>query len=252
MSEIPKEIQDWFERIVKENLAVSKGAARDKVLYKAKHTGLVMMAGKNIVENSPEFEWNKKQAMVICLLHDVGRFPQVLLNSYSDINTGIDHASLGLKMMAEQKFNWKEWDLDGEVIFEAIKWHNQKDYLGDNLYAKFIRDADKNALFGDYQELEDYVFLEKEKNTRIDEKIWEKLEKRESIGNEMVISSAEGIVNYAAWLWNLNLRYSRKLAVESKIIENLLKSLKKNGNGSEDIKRLGKNLEDFRLFATTI
>lgn len=253
MNDIPKEIRDWVEEIIQKNLeAATSEGARAKVEYKKWHIGEVVRIGREIVENTPEIKWNVAQAMAICLLHDIGRFPQVLANSFSDIKTGIDHASLGVKMIAEKSFPWEKWDMKESEIMEAIKWHNQKDYLGDNLYAKFIRDADKNALFLDFEEMEKVAHTEKIVGKEISENVWKTLEEHKTIGNENVTTFAEDIVNKATWLWNLNIKYSRTMSIRSGVIEKIILALKNNGNSEEEIERLRKNLEEFRLFATAV
>lgn len=253
MNDIPQEIRDWVEEVIKKNLeSADSGGARDKVLWKKSHIAKVVMMGEEILNKSPEIRWNKKQALTICLLHDVGRFPQVLNNSYSDIYTGIDHASLGAKMISEKKFPWNEWGIKENDVMEAIQWHNKQDYLGENIYAKFIRDADKNALFIDFESMEEVSHTEKKAGTEISKEVWKALEEKGTVDNKNIVTFAEDIVNKAMWFWNLNLPYSKKIAVKSGMAEKLLIALEKNGNSKEDIERLKKNLEEFKSLAATV
>jgi hypothetical protein len=253
MNEIPEEIKNWVEEVINSNiLKASNEEAKKKVLYKKWHISQVVEMGMNIIENSPEFEWNRAQAMTICLLHDIGRFPQVLSNSYSDIQTGIDHAALGVKMIADKKFPWKNWHIQKNEVIEAIQWHNKKDYPGKNIYAKFIRDADKNALFIDFDSMEKVAHVENKPGKEINENVWKALEERRASDNKEIVTFAEDMINKATWFWNLNLPYSKKIAAKSGMAEKLIKSLEKNGNSKEEIERLKKNLDEFKLLAAAI
>jgi len=250
MNKAPGAIQNWAKKIVEENLAAAKDeGAREKVIYKVGHTQMVVDMGREIMLNIPEFEWNETQVEVICFLHDIGRFPQVLKNSYSDLQTGIDHASLGAKMIAEENFPWEEWGLKGNEIIEAVKWHNQKEYLGENIYAKLIRDADKNALFLDFEVMARVAREEKKLGNKIKPEIWGKLERRETLGHELTKSNSEWAINVATWLWDLNFAYSKKIAAKSGVIEKIIKVFVDNGNSEEEILKMKKYLEEFKLQA---
>jgi hypothetical protein len=244
---VPEEIARWLDEIVVENFKDAGNKwGRWKVKYKAQHTLKVMRWGNKILKNLKETEWNKKQAIIICFLHDTGRFPQVKQNSYSDIDTGIDHASLGAKMISELSFDWKNNECNKAEIIEAIMWHSRKDYLGENPYAKFVRDADKLACFEDWMEMEKDADDRKLIGVEINPLVWELLENKEPIGNELVTTKAEWVLNIASWLWNINYEATKKETVKMEIDKILLEEFRKNKNPKEEVERLQKNLEEFR------
>lgn len=244
---IPEEIAEWLEKIVAENFSGAENKwGRWKVKYKAQHTLKVVKWGNILIKNFKEVGWNKKQAIIICFLHDTGRFPQVKQNSYSDIDTGIDHASLGAKMISGLSFDWKNIGCNKAEIIEAIMWHSRKEYPGENPYAKFIRDADKMACFEDWKEMEKDIEDRKIEGTGINPLVWMRLEAKEPIDNNLVATRAEWVLNIASWLWNINYKAARKEAVKMGMDKTLLDEFKRNGNSTEEIKRLERNLEEFK------
>jgi len=247
---VPAEITEWAEKIIEESFkeAVNE-EARGKVRHKIMHSLEVVKMGNKIVDETPENKWNKSLAITICLLHDIGRFSQVRQNSYSDYKTGIDHGTFGAKMVGENKIDYSKFGISGSELVEAVMWHNKKEYLGENKYAKFIRDADKTALFLIFDVAEADSEEERLRGNKIKPIVWERLEKREAVDNRMVESLAEQAINVASWLWDLNLAYSRKLALEVGADKKLINMLKQAGCGTGEIKRLEKNLEEFRKLA---
>jgi hypothetical protein len=246
---IPEEIVRWANDIVWGNfLSTDKNSAKEKVEHKVSHILQVVETGREIMEN--ENIDNKKQGLVICFLHDIGRFPQVKLDSYSDIKTGIDHGALGAKMVVEMDFDFNGEGLNKSEIVEAIMWHNKKEYKGQNVYAKLIRDADKTALFLILDYMEKMTESEGQMGNNIKEESLIKLENGECIDNASVESKSEKALNVASWLSDLNFEYSKVLANKYKIKENILTMLAKNKNSKIEIERVKKALE--KLLPATV
>lgn len=96
-----------------------------------------------------------KLAYLIGIFHDIGRFEQVrIYNTFSDKDTGLDHAEYSLKVLYEdgliEKFiDTHEYD---DIIKKAVFYHNKAkiadDVKGDALiFSKIIRDADKIDIY---------------------------------------------------------------------------------------------------------
>lgn len=87
-------------------------------------------------------------AETIALFHDVGRFPQYRqYKTFKDADS-VNHAALGVKVLAEENVLDKIDEEDRKVIIRAIGLHNVFSIPEDleertSLYAKLIRDADK-------------------------------------------------------------------------------------------------------------
>lgn len=95
---------------------------------------------------------NKEIAMIIALLHDIGRFDQAKeLQSFREDINNYDHATLGVKLLFENSLIRKFLDDDkyDEIIKIAIANHSKYIVDFDNmseiqvLHSKIIRDADK-------------------------------------------------------------------------------------------------------------
>ena len=124
----------------------------EKILHKVKHTYQVVNNAKYICEKLNLDELNTDIAMVIALLHDIGRFTQATeMKSFREDITNFDHATLGVKLLFDKNeirnfVSSREYD---EIIKKAIANHSKyildESGLSDNeiLHCKIIRDADK-------------------------------------------------------------------------------------------------------------
>lgn len=74
----------------------------EKIKHKLKHTFHVVTNAKYLCDEINIDSNNKEIALIIVLLHDIGRFDQakVLKNFREDINN-YDHATLGVKLLLE-------------------------------------------------------------------------------------------------------------------------------------------------------
>lgn len=88
------------------------------------------------------------QAQAAALLHDIGRFPQIIdYYTYED-PISIDHAELGVKILQDEKVLVNLTSEDAEVITTAVRYHNKlrlpQEIVGQTgIVAKTLRDADK-------------------------------------------------------------------------------------------------------------
>ena len=121
----------------------------EKIKLKRVHTFCVVEAADYICRKEKLSEEERELALLIALLHDIGRFEQLrLFNSYDD--NRFDHASFGVQVLFKegriQEFiRTREFD---EIIRQAIAWHSAYE-LPDMeeerilLHCRIIRDADK-------------------------------------------------------------------------------------------------------------
>ena len=121
----------------------------DKVKLKIIHTYGVVEQSRELAERMSLSEEDTSLAMIIALLHDIGRFEQ--LKRFDSFEPGtMDHAAYGVKVlfdegMIRQFVTGDAWD---DIIRTAIAKHSDLilDGIGDErtlLHAKLIRDADK-------------------------------------------------------------------------------------------------------------
>ena len=152
---LPEVMWSWFVEVVLATYGKAESdLVRRMILIKIIHTREVVMAGFEITMAEKEFTWNEYQVGAVCLLHDIARFDQALLGSFSDEETKFDHALIGSEMI--EKHNFVGADLMGVdmgVVVEAVKQHSAYRYEGNDIYAKLTRDADKLALLRSMPEI---------------------------------------------------------------------------------------------------
>ena len=116
---------------------------------KIKHTFRVMKISKVLTKKLNLTKEEKDLAEVIALLHDIGRFEELLYTKKLD-SARFDHSSVGIKVLFEdnviEKFNIDKKYYD--TINKAVLNHSKKEIPNDLnedelLQAKIIRDADK-------------------------------------------------------------------------------------------------------------
>ena len=120
-----------------------------KIHLKKVHTFCVVEAADYICTQEKINQEDHELALLIALLHDIGRFEQLRqFNSYDD--NRFDHASFGVQVLFQegriQEFiKTREFD---QIIRQAIAWHSAYE-LPDMeeerilLHCRIIRDADK-------------------------------------------------------------------------------------------------------------
>lgn len=117
---------------------------------KVDHSLRVMAISKEIAKSINLSEDKINLAMLIGLLHDIGRFEQVRkYNTFID-RISIDHGNYGVEVLKKDNYirkYIKEEKYDN-IIFKAIKNHNKymiEEGLSEEelLFTKIIRDADK-------------------------------------------------------------------------------------------------------------
>lgn len=120
-----------------------------KIALKIRHTYAVVDSCQYLADALKLDEENRNLALLIGLLHDVGRFEQLTrFNSYDD--NLLPHAECGLEVLFDQNHirDYIETDKYDQIIYAAIKNHSlfaiDPSVEGQALlHARIIRDADK-------------------------------------------------------------------------------------------------------------
>ncbi len=82
--------QKYFDFFIKSNFDLNN----EKIMHKVKHTYQVVNNAKYICEDMQLSDADKDLAMVIALLHDIGRFDQAKqINTFREDITSYDHAT---------------------------------------------------------------------------------------------------------------------------------------------------------------
>ncbi len=120
-----------------------------KIDLKIRHTYYVMDACDYLAKSMKLDETDHNLAILIGLLHDIGRFEQLTrFNSYDD--TLLSHAECGLELLFDQGHirDFISTDKYDQIIYHAIKNHSAYAIspglsAQELLHAQIIRDADK-------------------------------------------------------------------------------------------------------------
>lgn len=150
-------LRSWFQDYVRSFYSEDTFISQN-VLLKEEHSFRVCENASLIAISEKMDEENYYLALVIALLHDIGRFEQI--SRYRTFNDRIseNHALLGVKILdAERTLSFASAQ-ERHIILTAIRNHNLRDISDDLdgkalLHARLIRDADKLDI---YKILTDY------------------------------------------------------------------------------------------------
>jgi len=227
---LSKNVWEWFLEVVLRAYAKAESdLIRRMILVKIIHTREVVRAGDDITLVEKNEKWNKYTVGAVCLLHDIARFEQALLGSYSDTKTGYDHALAGAKMIKAHDFDdFERFGVLKEDVVEAVKHHSEYQYTGENVYAKLTRDADKLALLRAMPEiLEAKIggFAEE----GVSEAALQSYKNREMVRHADMKTKADLFLAWLAWEIDFNYDETKRLFISEGIKEWMTGELKKRG-----------------------
>ncbi|MBI2465201.1 HD domain-containing protein [Candidatus Shapirobacteria bacterium] len=235
---IPEETISLFERLVNDAREKAKDEhILEMIQWKVDHTWRVVETGKEILEGEKGQDWDVGRAMGAFLLHDVGRFEQALLGSYSDKQTGVSHAFLGAEMLVKAGYK------DNEII-EAVHDHSLAVYEGSNVYTKLIKDADQLTIIG-----EEYL-LEKHPEQKIaSEEVIKTIERGVKLDTSISVGQIDHLLSYWNWKKFLYFSTSKEIFRNRKYDEMLLGKLRLFDKSGKTEEWLRKSTD---LLATTV
>jgi putative nucleotidyltransferase with HDIG domain len=191
-----------------------------------------------------KLEWTEEEqqtAFLIGLLHDIGRFTQLVeFDTFND-EKSIDHAENAVKILkTENPFEALNVGNE-ELIFAAILNHNkfkiQEGLTGQELlHAKLIRDADKMDIF---KVLTDYyskrngaanhtLTWELQKGTVVSPAVAKEVLSGKMVTKKNVLSEIDVKILQLSWVYDFNFRPSFEFIVKNRYLENVYNSLPKN------------------------
>lgn len=194
-----------------------------------------------------------KIAEVIGLLHDIGRFEQIkIYNTFND-KESIDHATMGIKVLFEDKLIDK-LDIDKKyynIIKVAIINHNKNNIEGkltekEKLFCKIIRDADKLDIFNIMCSSEfetcfwynNFNYIKPSFKIIIEYILFHQLNYKHIKNNIDII-----IKNYAL-IYDFNFKYSYQYMIENKYLDILSNIINNKFNSPKVNKLTSKLLND--------
>ena len=246
----------YFNEFINNNFDIND----EKISHKVKHTYHVVNNAKYICEKLNLDEINTDIAMVIALLHDIGRFDQAKeMKTFREDITNYDHATLGVKLLFEKNEirNFIIEDKYDEIIKKAIGNHSK--YILDEsnlsdieiMHSKIIRDADKIDSFRaktvDDIYIMSNIYPEDIENSIITDKVY-----NDFINEKTILSSDRktGIdiwVSYIAFIFGLEFKCSYELINENDYINKLFNRFNYKDEKMNDLKNKALNYLDSKI-----
>lgn len=207
----------------------------EKIKLKRVHTFCVVDAADYICIHENLSEEDHELALLIALLHDIGRFEQLKeFNSYDD--TIMDHAKFGVKVLFEEGMIRKfiKTDEYDEIICQAIALHSAyklPDIIDERmlLHCKLIRDADKldNFRVKATESLEAHFDVSKEvvEREKISDNILQAIRDRRCILLSERTTHLDKWISYLAFIFDLNYSSSFRYVLEHDYINHNIERL---------------------------
>jgi putative nucleotidyltransferase with HDIG domain len=191
-----------------------------------------------------KLEWSEDEqqvAFLVGLLHDIGRFKQLVdFSTFSD-EKSLDHAESAVKILSEENIS-EVLDIGNkELVFAAILNHNKfkiQDGLTDKelLQAKLIRDADKldiyKVLTDNYTKRNGTVnhtlTWELQKGNVVSPAVAKEILSAKMVSKKNIVSEIDVKIMQLSWVFDLNFRPAFDHLMKNRYLESIYSSLPKN------------------------
>jgi len=203
----------------------------EKIALKIGHTMRVVESARSISEKLDLNEEDTDLAVLIALLHDIGRFVQ-LRDTGSFDDSIIPHAVLSNKILFEEGMirEFAETDKYDDIIFTSIKNHGlyKMEAIDDErtlLHAKIIRDADKMDNFHTKLIEKMTTMLDVDGDELNKEKVsdyaYNTFMAHEPLVNALRETHLDMWISYIAYIYDLNFRESLEIVKEHDYVNRL-------------------------------
>lgn len=203
-------------------------------MLKIRHTYHVAANARRIAEALNLSETDVKLAELIGLLHDVGRFEELMITK--EFNSArFDHALYGVQMLFEREMIREFIDTDAydEIIYHAVINHSRLhiDKCPDELsllHAEIIRDADKLDNFRvKIEEPVENIFpgrittKESVENSKISERVYNALMNRQCVNVKDRQTPLDYFVTIVGFYFDLNFEVTKRIVHEEHLLERM-------------------------------
>lgn len=209
----------------------------EKIKLKIIHTYGVVGCAREITRRMGLDQEDRELAVIIALLHDIGRFEQIRLFDSFQPDT-MDHAAFGAKLLFEGEKpmirRFVKEDSFDEIIHTAIAKHSDFKLEGITdqrtlLHAKLIRDADKldNCRVKLVESIETMLGMSKEEagKGKISQKVWESCMKKQSVLSADRETGVDYWASYAAQYYDLNFPETWEIMKEKNYVRRITERL---------------------------
>jgi putative nucleotidyltransferase with HDIG domain len=248
----------WFDSYVKDFYG-KDSVVNQNIQLKEIHTLNVAKHAVSIANSLNLTEAEVNNAEIIGLFHDIGRFEQFRTYKTFRDDLSENHATLGIKILEENKILDNLDDDRKNVIIKAISLHNTKKLSSnlnkeEELFCKLIRDADKLDIFR--------IIIEYEKerqnnpNPAIDnlpftpgynKQLVEDIFLGRQISNNCLKNYNDRKLYELSWILDLNFSFSLNYIKEKKVLEKLFNCLPENDEINKIFNYLKQYIDNFNI-----
>lgn len=229
------------------------GIDSGRINLKVKHILRVSQNCKFLAEQLNLTEEQIKLAELIGLFHDIGRFEQVrLYNTFSDKDTGLDHAEYSLKVLYDDGLIKRFIDTNkyDDIIKKSVYNHN-KARIDENvegealIFSRIIRDADKLDIYRviNEEEMKDIFWYEEFENVAMSDKLMNCFINDRFINYKDVKTNADLIYVFYGYIYDFNFPCCLKLIRDNNYLEKFCDRIKETFKSEEINKNTKKILE---------
>lgn len=233
-------IKKWYNDYVS-NFLVDYKQLKSLLELKLDHSIYVAAHSKAIAIGEGWSQSDILVSEVIGLLHDTGRFFQIVeFQTFSDPDS-LDHGELGFKIVKESSVLSSLSESGKKIILDSIHYHNTReipDYINpDSLrFVKLIRDADKLDIFRVISDaihnnkIEDHpeITLNIDINGPVNPAALAQILDKKTIEYRNIKSLADFGLTQLSWIYDVNYRYTLNQIAERGILEEIIDLLPKD------------------------
>ena len=205
------------------------------IMRKFHHSFRVMEYSKEIARSLNLSDEDIELAIIIGLVHDIGRFEQwTKFNTYDD-TVSLDHGDLASEILNYLLEN----SSDKQIILKAVKNHNKvgiENGLDDRtmLFCKIIKDADKLDI------MKEQGLVITVEDDYLEENVMDCFFKGYLITNETEHEKTDfnAVLRYLAFIYDINFKYSFEFIKQNNIVENKINLLKSYSTEDEKLDKI--------------
>lgn len=193
---------------------------------------------------SAKLEWTdeEKDVAYICgLLHDIGRFQQLIDYGTFNDSQSVDHAAYSLEVLEKENFLDELTAEQSQMVLTAIKYHNKRQLPKDlneedRKYAKLLRDADKLDILKvitDYytnpREVPNHTLTwEMPNGSAVSATVARQVKAQKQVAKEDVVNVLDIKAMQLSWVFDMNFKPSFQLLMEKRFLEKIYGTMPKS------------------------
>ena len=234
--------KEFMKYVEKFDISNSRIEGKQKHSIRVKNVSKIIAKDLNLNEEEIEL------AMLIGLLHDIGRFEQEKqYHTFNDLKS-FDHGDYGAELLKKSIRNFIKIDKYDNVIIEAVRNHN-KLRIDETLnkqeifFARLVRDADKLDILNETINVFYKESKERVNESDVSDYVLNFVKNHQTVAStkNVEMSYLDGIVRTIAFVFDLNYRKSFEIVKEQNYINRIIERFDyKNRHAKECIEEVRK------------